>query len=52
MTTIEWGSSGGSNLLAVYSDSKLNCPSSAPEFHTFDTAGNATNNASFFFVVN
>ena len=52
LTTIEWGSSGGSNLLAMYSDSKLNCPSSALEFHTFDTGGNPTNNASFFFVVN
>ncbi|MFO1072573.1 MAG: hypothetical protein U1E17_07785 [Geminicoccaceae bacterium] len=52
LTTIEWGSSSGNNLLAMYSDAKLNCPASTLEFHTFDTGGNPTNGASFFIVVN
>ncbi|MFZ1428316.1 MAG: hypothetical protein WAS21_16265 [Geminicoccaceae bacterium] len=52
LTTVEWGSSGGNNLLALYSDSKLNCPSSALEVHTFDSLGNTDNNVSFFIVVN
>lgn len=52
LTTVEWGSSGASNLLAMYSDSKLNCPSTTLEVHTFDGFGNAANNVSFFIVVN
>ena len=52
LTTIEWGSSSGNNLLAMYSDAKLNCPSTTMEVHTFDTFGNPTNGASFFIVVN
>ena len=52
LTTIEWGSSSGNNLLATYSDAKLNCPSTTMEVHTFDTFGNPTNGASFFIVVN
>jgi hypothetical protein len=52
LTTVEWGSSGANNLLALYSDSKIGCPSSALEVHTFDGFGNANNFASFFIVVN
>lgn len=51
LITPEWGSSGGNGLLAYYSESKLSCPASTLEIHTFDTSGGASNFVSFYMVV-
>lgn len=52
LTTVEYSSSSGANLLAMYSEATDRCPSTALEVLTFDSGGNADNNVSFFIVVN
>ena len=52
LTTVEYSSSGGTNLLAMYSESTEGCPSTALTVRTFDSGGDPDNNVSFFIVVN
>ena len=50
LVTVEWGQSLGSDLLAFYEDSKVDCPSGTLEVRQYDLQGNLNPRVAFDIV--